>query len=271
MNVSSQVLWHVEEGVGHLVLNRPEAANSIDLPMARRLAEAIGVAVRADVGAVLLSARGRQFCAGGDIDSFVRAGDALERLVDEILEPLHPAMLALAALPVPVISAVHAPVGGAGIGLALCADIVLASSTMKLRGGYTAIGLSPDAGTSYQLARRAGAARAKYLLMTNRAFGAEECLRMGLVDEIHAPDALPAAATELARSLARGATGALGRTKRLCDGAPGATLREHLDREWAALREGARSADGREGVAAFMEKRAPRFTDGRCDTDAKPR
>jgi 2-(1,2-epoxy-1,2-dihydrophenyl)acetyl-CoA isomerase len=264
MNDSAeQVLWHVEEGVGHLVLNRPEAANSIDLPMARRLAEAIEVAASADVGAVLLSARGRQFCAGGDIDAFARRRDDLERLIGEILDPLHPAMLRLAALPVPVISAVHAPLGGAGIAIALCADIVLASSTMRLRGGYTAIGLSTDLGASYQLARRAGAARAKYVLMTNRAFSAEECLRMGLVDEIHPPEALPTAAANLARALARGATGALGRVKRLCDDAPGTTLREHLDRERAALLEGARSADGREGVSAFMEKRAPRFTDGR--------
>ncbi len=263
MTASSQVLWHVEDGVGHLVLNRPEAANAIDLPMARRLAEAIEVAARADVGAVLLSARGRQFCAGGDIDAFVRHRDDLERLIGEILDPLHPALLKLAALPVPVVSAVHAPIGGAGIGLALCADIVLASSAMKLRGGYTAIGLSPDLGTSYQLARRAGASRAKVLLMTNRAVGADECLRLGLVDEVHPPDALPTVAADLARALARGATGALGRVKRLCDDAPGATLREHLDRERAALLEGARSADGREGVSAFMEKRAPRFTGGR--------
>ncbi|HYF61069.1 MAG TPA: enoyl-CoA hydratase-related protein [Burkholderiaceae bacterium] len=267
MTDSPPVRWHVADGVGHFVLNRPEAANAIDVPTARAFAAAVDAAVdaaaSAGIGAVLLSSTGNQFCAGGDIQAFVRRRDDLDRLIAEIIEWIHPAILKLASLPVPVIGAVHASVAGAGIGVALCADVVLASTAMKLRGGYSAIGLSPDAGTSYFLSRRAGAARAKYLLMTNRTIGADECLRLGLVDEVHPPEALPSAAADLAASLARGATGALGRVKRLCDDAARLDLGEHLDRERQALLDGARSEDGREGIAAFVEKRAPRFSGGR--------
>jgi 2-(1,2-epoxy-1,2-dihydrophenyl)acetyl-CoA isomerase len=258
-----RVLWQVERGVARITLNRPEAANAIDTAFARDLGAAIEGVAGADIGAVLLSSTGKQFCAGGDIHEFVERRGDLDRLVREMLDILHPAMHRLATLPVPVVSAVHAPVGGAGIALALCADIVLASPAMKLRGGYSAIGLSPDLGAAYYLARRAGAARAKYILMTNRPLSAHECLRLGLVDELHAPEDLQAAANVLASDLAQGATAALGGIKRLCDAAPESDLASHLQREAQALLRCAMSADGREGVAAFIEKRPPRFAEPR--------
>ena len=126
-------------------------------------------AILADIGAVLLSSTGKQYCAGGDINAFLARGDRFAGLIDELLDILNPAVAPLTALLLPMISAVHGPVGGAGIAMALCADIVLAAHSMKLRGGYSVIGLNPDIGASYFLARRAGAARAKYILMTNRA------------------------------------------------------------------------------------------------------
>lgn len=265
MNDRRYILWHAEDGVGHIVLNRPEAANAMNTVCGRQLADAVAQAARADVGAVVVSSHGRQFCAGGDIDQFVERRDDLDALVREVLEIVHPAIHTLATLPVPVISAVQGPVGGAGIAVALCADLVLASPAMKLRGGYSAIGLSPDLGASWYLARRAGAARAKYILMTNRAITAEECLRWGLVDELHdAHDLMPAACT-LAGQLARGARRSLGGIKRLCDSAHEHDLRAHLDIERDALLGCTRSADGREGVKAFVEKRAPRFSGSRHD------
>ncbi|RCW69416.1 enoyl-CoA hydratase/isomerase family protein [Pseudorhodoferax soli] len=266
MPAEALVQWHIEDGVGHIVLNRPAAANALNSAAGRALADAIDQASRADIGAVLLSSTGRQFCAGGDIGEFVERQADLDRLVRAMLDPLHPAIHTLATLPVPVVSAVHGPVGGAGIALALCADIVLAAPAMKLRGGYSAIGLSPDLGASYYLARRAGAARAKLILMTNRAIAAEECLRWGLVDELHEAEALPGAARALALQLARGATGSLGGIKRLCDGALQHGLRTHLQLEREALLRCAVSADGREGINAFMAKRPPVFNDPRLPT-----
>ncbi|MFT4099981.1 MAG: enoyl-CoA hydratase-related protein [Burkholderiaceae bacterium] len=263
----SPVRWHVEHGVGHLVMNRPGAANALDLRTGVALAEAVDRIAIADVGAVLISSTGRQFCAGGDIGEFVAHRERLDALVAEMLAALHPAMRRLAGLRCPVVSAVQGAVGGAGIGLALCADIVLASTAMKLRGGYSAIGLSPDLGTSYYLARRAGAARAKYVLMTNRAIPAQTCLQWGLVDELHEPDALEAAAATLARELAAGARASLSGIKRLCDGAGDHGLAAHLDLEREQLLRRAASADAAEGVQAFIDKRAPSFGDRPAGSD----
>ena len=262
-DTGSLVQWHVEDGVGHIVLNRPNAANALDSATGHALAQAISCAADADIGAVLISSIGRQFCAGGDIAEFVGRRDDLDRLVQQMLDALHPAIHRLATLPVPVISALQGPIGGAGISVALCADIVFASPAMKLRGGYSAIGLSPDLGASYYLARRAGSVRAKILLMTNRALSAEECLAWGLVDEMHPADRLADASTTLARQLAAGATGSLGGIKRLCDTAFEHDLRTHLSLEREALLRCAVSADAREGVSAFIDKRRPTFNDPR--------
>lgn len=262
MKSEALVTWEIADGVGHIVMNRPDAANALDTATSRDLVEAVGRAVLAagkEVGAVLLSARGRHFCAGGDINEFVVRRDDLEQLVRELLDGLHPAIHALATLPVPVVSAVQGPIGGAGISLALCADLVLAAPAMKLRGGYSALGLSPDLGASYYLSRRAGSARAKAILMTNRTLSCDECQAWGLVDEVHGADQLPAAATDLARRLAQGSTRSLGGIKALCDGAFAHDLQAHLALEAAALMRCAASADGREGVSAFVEKRAPVF------------
>lgn len=265
MTDAKTVIWSVKNGVGHLTLNRPEAANAIDLPLARAYAAAVEQAVRADIGAIVLSSTGKQYCAGGDINAFAASDGQLDGLIRELLDLLNPAVAQLAALPLPIISAVHAPVGGAGIALALCADIVLAAPPMKLRGGYSALGLSPDIGASYFLAYRAGPARAKYILMSNHAIPADECRRWGLVDEIHPPEALQSVATELAAQLAAGATGALGGIKRLCEDALNRDLRTHLEHERRALLHCARAADSREGIAAFRQKRPPRFRDPRID------
>lgn len=263
MNSGQLVRWRVENGVGHIVLNRPGAANALSTACGAAFADAVAQVAKADIGAVLLSSTGKQFCAGGDINEFIERLDDMDQLFSSVLDLLHPAILTLATLPVPVISAVQGPAGGAGISLALCADFVLASPAMKLRGGYSAIGLSPDLGASYYLTRRVGATRAKLILMTNRAVPAEQCLAWGAVDELHAVDALADAAGALATQLAKGARGSLGGIKRLCDMASGNTLQTHLALEREALLRCVLSTDGREGIRAFVEKRAPVFTDSR--------
>src|SRR5690606_6023810 len=106
-------------------------------------------------------------------------------LVDETVAPLHPAMLRLHESPAPVVTAVNGPIGGAGVGLALSADFVLAASSMKLRTGYVALGLSPDAGTAYYLARRVGPVRAQQWLMLSDPIDAQSCLQHGAVDALH--------------------------------------------------------------------------------------
>ena len=253
------VLWSVADRVGHIVLNRPAHANALDLDMSRALGAAVRAAAQADIGAVLLSAQGGFFCAGGDIQAFAQHRHALPSLIQQLLLELHPAMEHLAALPVPVISALQGPVAGAGIGLALCADFVLASEGMKLRGGYAGIGLSPDMGSSYYLAQRAGPLRARQILMTNRSVPADECLRLGIVDELHTADGLLPGAQDLACRLAHGPGQALRAAKRLCAAAPLQSLPAHLACEQSELLACAHSADAAEGISAFLEKRAPSF------------
>jgi 2-(1,2-epoxy-1,2-dihydrophenyl)acetyl-CoA isomerase len=255
------VSCEVEEGIARIVLDRPDQGNALDVAMKDALVQAVDrVAGDGSVRAVLLAATGRTFCVGGDIAAMTAAGPDLPRWIDAMAAALGDVVLAIARLPVPVVSAVQGPVAGGGIGLALSADVVLAGEAMRLRGGYTGIGLTPDLGASWSLARRAGPARAKAILFHNRALTAKECLDWGIVDAVH-PDALLAAEAEaLARRLAAGATGALGRAKRLVDGAGARTLEAHLALEREAMVESAGTADAREGVVAFLEKRPPRFT-----------
>lgn len=257
------VRWQIEGRVGRMVFNRGEFGNAVNLPFAEALAAVVEQAAQAvaagQIGAVLLTAEGRQFCVGGDIQSFVEHRDDLPALVDDILRWVHPAVHKLATLPVPVVSVVQGAVGGAGIALALCADFVLAADSIKLRGGYTAIGLSPDGGASWFVTQRAGAAAAKRIFMRNQSFSAQECLQLGLVDELHALEALQPAAQALVQQLARGASGALAAVKHLCDAAAGHGLHAHLQLEYQALLARAGTADCREGIQAFIENRAPNF------------
>ena len=261
--MSNPILLDWQGGLATVTLNRPDRANVLDaetspalIQIARTLAER---ASSGQLRAVLIHGRGPIFCAGGDIQSFVSAGDDLAAVLDRDIPPLHEAIHTLATLPVPVVAAVNGPLGGGGIGLALVADIVLASDSAKLRGGYAAIGLSPDVGVSWALTRLVGPMRAKQILFTPRAFTAQECLAFGLFAEVLPADELLPAAQALARTLAQGATGSFQRIKSLVDGAAHRTLKEQLAREHQGMVESGCSHEAAEGVRAFLEKRAPRF------------
>lgn len=258
-NQSEGVAWTVSGRIGRIVLCRPERANALTLRSGQALTEAIAEVLAAQPAVIVLSAQGRVFCAGGDIEAFAAAGPNLPALVDKILNQLHPALLRLANAAMPVVSVVNGPVGGAGLGLALCADFVLAAQSFKLRTGYAAIGLSPDLGSSYFLARRVGALRAQRWLMLSEVVNAEECLASGVIDAL-IPDAeLAAAAERLVVRLASASRGSLAAIKQLCAGLPGRDLPAHLDLEHRLLAACASQADAQEGIAAFVEKRAPRF------------
>jgi 2-(1,2-epoxy-1,2-dihydrophenyl)acetyl-CoA isomerase len=253
------ILWSVSEGIGRLTFNRPEHANSMGLASCADMEEGIARMTEPNVRVVVITGNGKFFNAGGDISEFLENQGKLDQLVDEILQYTHPLFRTLASLPIPVISAVNGPLGGAGIGFALCADFVLASDTVKLRGGYCGIALSPDMGSSYFLTRRVGAAKAKEIFMLNRALDAEECLRLGIVDQVYPAGQLASAVDSLARELASGPTSSFGRVKELCDKAFSHDLKAHLDLEHQLLVQSARSADCKEGIASFIEGRTANF------------
>lgn len=259
LQLEEGIAWGVQDGIGRIVLKRPERANSVSLASSHVLARAIDEVLDAAPRAILLTGQGRVFCAGGAIDDFVAAGEKLPELVDAILDRLHPALLRLARSPAPLVVAVNGTVGGAGVGLALCGDFVLAAESMKLRTGYAAIGLSPDAGSSYFLSRRIGPVRAQQWLMLSDPVDSARCLAAGAVDALYPDAELAAAAEALVTRLASGAAGSFAAIKALCGDAPSRPIDAHFEMEHRLLRERAGSADAREGVAAFIAKRAPRF------------
>lgn len=255
------VAWQVLGGAGRIELSAREGPNLLSTPAAHALARAIDGVLAARPKAVLLSARGPVFCAGGDIHEFARAEDRLDAVVDGILDRLHPALERLVSSGIPLVSAVSGPIGGAGVGLALCADFVLAASSMKLRTGFAALGLSPDTGTSWFLARRVGSVRALQWLLLSEAVDAQTCLHCGAVDEVHPDTELAARAEDLVARLAAGSRTAMAAIKALGAGAGARSLAAHLALEHERLRDCARSPDAREGVAAFLARRTPRFGD----------
>lgn len=253
--------WNVDAlGVGRIVLNRPEHNNALGSENTPALVNAITEVLEDQPRVVVIEARGAIFCAGGDIREFVKAGDRLDELVDDILDQLLPAYLQLAQATCPIVSVVGGPVGGAGVGLALGGDFVLASDTMKLRTGYAAIGLSPDVGASYFLARRVGPVRAQQWLMLSDAIDAPRCLAAGAVDQVHPAAELDAAAHALVERLCASAPASLAAMKQLAREGPALSLQAYLSLEQQLLKVCARTADAREGTAAFVARRKPAFT-----------
>ena len=257
---TSAVNWRIQDGIGRIELACPAQGNAINPVSGPALAQAIHAVLDAQPRAVLLTGQGRVFCAGGDIGAFAAAGDGFADMVDGLVEQLHPAMHRLGTAPMPVVSAIGGAVAGAGIALALCADVVLAAQSTKLRTGYAAIGLSTDLGTSYFLARRIGTQRAKQWLLLSDAIDAQRCLAAGAVDAVYPDDELAAAAEAMVQRLAARSRGCVAAIKTLCDGQPERTLQAQLDLERQLFVQAARGADAREGVAAFLEKRPPKFS-----------
>jgi len=251
--------WGVKDGIGRIVLDRPDKANAITLAMSRALLLATDEVLAEGPRVLLITGRGPRFCAGGDLSEVCGSLPRLDDRIEELIPNLHPAIRRLIEAPLPVITALNGAVGGAGIGLALCGDFVLGAASMKFRTGYSAIGLTPDVGASYLLARRVGSVRAKQLFMLNDQLDAQRCRELGIVDQLFPDEQLEAAATALAMRFAAAATGALGRVKALCDGVSERSLSDHLDAERDLLLEVARGVDALEGIRAFTEKRIPTF------------
>lgn len=258
--MSSPLILEQEQSLAIITLNNPARANVLDVPMALAFLAAVeAVAANSSMRALLITANGKHFCAGGDVHSMEDGKRALPAILEELLLPIHKAIKIIGELSIPVVSALNGPVGGGGIGLALCADLVLAAESIKLRGGYSAIGLTPDVGGSWFITQRAGSARARQIFLTNRAISAEECLDWGLVDALHPDHALADSARQLAHQLANGPSLAQARIKTLTREAPHNTLEQHLDMEASFMLASGETADGHEGIRAFIEKRAAKF------------
>lgn len=245
--------------VALVTLNRPESANTLNLQMAMDLlAAALACARNAAVRAVVLTGAGRNFCFGGDLRAMASRETAGDDYIRELTTYLHAAIAHFTRMDAPVIAAVNGTAAGAGVGLVAMADLAVCAQGAKFNLAYTKAGLTPDAGTSFLLPRTVGAKRTMELLLLNRTLSAAEALGWGLVNEVVADAELAGRAFALAEQLAGGASGAFGATKRLVAASLGAFESQMLlESETIAAR--AVSAEGAEGISAFLEKRKPQF------------
>src|SRR3954469_3544756 len=239
-----------------ITLNHPDKMNAFTRNLHQELLAALKEARDPEVRAVVITGAGRAFCAGQDLTEFSDSGNVGASL----RATYHPNVHALRSLEKPAIAAVNGACAGAGLSFACACDIRIAADGANFVPGFVGIGLIPDAGGTYFIHRLLGAPRAFEWMSSNRRLTAAEAHAWGLVSEVVETDALPARAAELAAFYAALPTKAIGMTKRLFDHADTASLDEQLELEAQLQAVATESGDFREGVAAFLEKRAPKFT-----------
>src|SRR3954471_8859167 len=252
------IAFKLEGGVARLTLNRPDRLNSFTVQMHEEVADAL--ANLGDARTLILTGAGRGFCAGQDLnDRAVAPGEAVD-LGESVEQRYNPLIRTLVSLPMPVIARVNGVAAGAGANIALACDIVIAARSAKFIQSFASIGLIPDSGGTWVLPRLVGQARALGLALTAEPLPAEKAAEWGLIWKAVEDEALDAEVDALAARFASAPTLGLAAIKRMIRESWGHGLDEELDLQRDAMRELGYSDDYREGVAAFMEKRAPSFT-----------
>lgn len=245
--------------VATIRLNRPEAANGMNDTMTRELAEAAARADDPDTKVVVITGAGRFFCAGGDLKAMAASPLGPGPYVKGIAEDLHRAISTFARMDAVVITAVNGVAAGAGFSLAVSGDLVLAAEAASFTMAYTKAGLSPDGSASYYLPRLIGVRRTQELMLTNRTLSAADALEWGLVTEVVEDVALTRRAAELADQIASGARGSNAAVKKLVLASFRNDIETQMALEAELIAQNADGADGREGIDAFLNKRAPKF------------
>jgi 2-(1,2-epoxy-1,2-dihydrophenyl)acetyl-CoA isomerase len=257
--MDATVRFELKDDVAWVTLNRPEAANTLNLQLGRDLLDA---ATRCrgthGVRAVVLTGAGKAFCFGGDLAAMMmNEAGGVAAYLRELTVDLHAAIVAFGRLEAPVIAAVNGTAAGAGVGLVAMADLAIAAEHARFSLAYTGVGLTPDGSTSYFLPRIVGSKRAMELLLTNRVLSAAEALDWGLVNKVVPGADLIGEAGELAARLAAGPLGAFAQAKRLLRSE--ATLEAQLEDESRTISSQVTTAEAAEGIKAFLDKRKPDF------------
>ena len=257
------VLYESGESVATITMNRPDALNALSLQLTKDLRAAIEKAIEEKVRAVVLTGAGRAFCSGGDLremrSMWEREG-RIEAFLEEPLRALHEVILLIRETPIPFVAAVQGVCAGAGTNFALACDLVIASENASFNEAFVRIGLSPDCGGSFFLPRVIGEKLAAELFMTGETVSAERAAQFGMINRVVPLDDLLSDALLMAKKLALAPTGSIGRIKQMLNQSFSNDLRQQLELEHRLQIESGKSADFKEGVTAFFEKRQPNFT-----------
>ena len=255
----STIQVDTQDGITTLTLNRPQVLNAFNAEMADEvLAALIQAEGDSATRCLVLTGAGRGFCAGQDLEVLRTRPEGVS-FREHLQRTYNPIISRLRAIEKPIIGQVNGAAAGAGLGLALACDLRYMAASAKLRFAFSGIGLAPDSGTSFFLPRLVGYARAFELAATNTPVAAKAALDLGLAESVFPDETLAAEVRAIAMKLAQGPTMALGLLKRAMNKAFELSLAEALDYEAQLQELAGQTADHREGVAAFLEKRAPVF------------
>jgi len=258
MTSDMDVMVEVTDRVATVTLNRPERLNTMSIPMVDRLVDALAEAAASPARVVVLAGAGRAFCAGADqAEMSERSPHEWERIVRRYLDPVR----TIIAMDKPVIAALHGDAVGGGLGLAMACDLRLAADGIRLGAPFTPIGLAGcDMSAGWFLPRLVGLGAATELMFTGRLLGADEALRLGLVHRVVAPEQLVDEVGRWSKRIAKGPPVAHAWTKRAIHRSLGVDMDAEFEFEIFAQVQCLQTADHREGVAAFAQKRRPEFT-----------
>ncbi len=247
--------------IAKLVLNRPEAGNTLNLNLAEELFDALNYAsTDQSLKALILTGKGKLFCGGGDLKYLLDNKESVKETLLKMTHYFHGAISRIVKLGIPVIVGINGTAGGGGFSLAITGDIIYSIKSAKFTLAYTKAGLSPDGSSTYFLPRIVGLKKAKELMLTNRLFSAEEALKMGLIDKvIEKEELLEEELHKQAETFSKGPTGAYYSVKKLLNVSFTNGLETQMDIEGLSIAENAQSEDGMEGMIAFSEKRSPKF------------
>lgn len=255
----------MRRAVGLITLNRPNSLNALTTEVGREFQAAVSDARGSGARAIVLTGAGRAFCAGGDLREMQRLAERegkVEAFFDEPLRLLNECILLIRHTPLPFIAAVNGAASGGGCNLALACDLVVAGENARFNQAFIKIGLVPDCGGTFILPRLIGWKRATELMMTGEVVTAARALEMGMINAVVPDEELLARALAMAEQLAQAPTAAIGRTKELLEASATNDYGRQLELERKVQIQSGLTKDFREGVAAFIEKRPPKFVGG---------